>query len=732
MKKILSVFALFCGLMFSVNVSAQKLPFQGRLLQDQQPVNATLDMVFSIDTVNWTETHTGVVISNGLYSVVLGEINPLPVDLFNGFSEHQLKITIGGTALTPVKIYPAISKGSGGIGTRYSTTGSTTQGDTAVFYSIDGGADSLQYYALRTTAQTIGSNVGTYSRAISSTGNGSYQVGSWGRAAGEGTAYHYGVIGQANSVGVSNLGVYGSASGAGNGYQGYDSGSYNTGVNGYATGNSWGNTGVFGNATGTQGVDNIGVVGWSSVGADTTENKGVLGWAKGVGVNKGVMGMATGGKINWSGWFDGDFYVRGKHIQARVDSITLNDVNGRQAIVLESMFGGSPTAFIGGYGPNGKGNFYLSSGGHNRSYGNLTLKDSIGVTKAWLSAYHLSDGRAYGLMSLYGPDQKGWIGTGFKGWQADTLANLPYIHLEGNIPNVPLVNAEVNSNGSGVEEGQVQVKSTQDNRHFAISPTELFHHGPNSPNIQMGGKPWENMDLANINLFGNIPDGFGWFFSGATIDVGSNAGQQWGNISLQKSDSATTSSVNTVEIAGNLWGSNGGGIILKNDTSNMIELYGNNGTGYFKGSVYVENGTYVTSDERYKTEISTLSGALQNVKSMRGVTYILKEKPQKGTQIGVIAQEVEEVYPELVNTGSDGYKSVNYAQMVAVLIEAVKELNAKIETLEKDNNRLNNENNDLKAQLEGQMNDLKNRLDQFEKLLPVLTNQNSSSNSGSK
>jgi hypothetical protein len=59
-----------------------------------------------------------------------------------------------------------------------------------------------------------------------------------------------------------------------------------------------------------------------------------------------------------------------------------------------------------------------------------------------------------------------------------------------------------------------------------------------------------------------------------------------------------------------------------------------------------------------------------------------------GRQIGVIAQEVEKVIPEIVNTADDGYKSVEYAKLVAVLIEAVKEQQLEIDELQEMVNRL--------------------------------------------
>ena len=74
-------------------------------------------------------------------------------------------------------------------------------------------------------------------------------------------------------------------------------------------------------------------------------------------------------------------------------------------------------------------------------------------------------------------------------------------------------------------------------------------------------------------------------------------------------------------------------------------------------------------------------------------------------QIGVIAQEIEMVYPELVTTKENGYKAVNYAQMTAVLIEAIKELSAKVESLE-------SENTNLKASLE-EVKTLRSEMDQL-------------------
>ena len=82
---------------------------------------------------------------------------------------------------------------------------------------------------------------------------------------------------------------------------------------------------------------------------------------------------------------------------------------------------------------------------------------------------------------------------------------------------------------------------------------------------------------------------------------------------------------------------------------------------------------YVPSDARLKKNVETLSGALEKIQRARGVSYELANG-QSARQIGVIAQELEQEFPELVMTDGNGYKAVAYDRLSAVLIEAVKEL----------------------------------------------------------
>jgi len=91
-----------------------------------------------------------------------------------------------------------------------------------------------------------------------------------------------------------------------------------------------------------------------------------------------------------------------------------------------------------------------------------------------------------------------------------------------------------------------------------------------------------------------------------------------------------------------------------------------------------------TSDIRLKSNIETIDSALDKVKEMRGV-YFDKHGSQDKRSVGVIAQEMQEIMPEVVVTDDteDKYLSVAYGNLVGVLIEAVKELSEEVDKLKK-------------------------------------------------
>ncbi|MCX6251957.1 MAG: tail fiber domain-containing protein [Bacteroidetes bacterium] len=125
---------------------------------------------------------------------------------------------------------------------------------------------------------------------------------------------------------------------------------------------------------------------------------------------------------------------------------------------------------------------------------------------------------------------------------------------------------------------------------------------------------------------------------------------------------------------------------------------------YLQGTGYSQWGYLTFSDGRFKMNVETMTNSLDKVLKMRGVTYTAKSC--NISSFGFIAQELEQVFPLAVNTDNFGYKSVNYANLTAVLAEAIKELNAKVENLEKENAQLKAENNDFNA-LKAEVEELK-------------------------
>lgn len=154
----------------------------------------------------------------------------------------------------------------------------------------------------------------------------------------------------------------------------------------------------------------------------------------------------------------------------------------------------------------------------------------------------------------------------------------------------------------------------------------------------------------------------------------------------------------------------GAGVVGLGNTYNGIGVYGGIGSGipsswvagvyagYFNGNVKVTGNVTATaynttSDMRLKDNIQNITPELATkVLELTPVSYTLKkdsvhfyfDENSKENQIhyGLLAQEIQNVYPELVTEGSDGYLSVNYQELLPMLIESMKGMNARIQELE--------------------------------------------------
>ena len=120
--------------------------------------------------------------------------------------------------------------------------------------------------------------------------------------------------------------------------------------------------------------------------------------------------------------------------------------------------------------------------------------------------------------------------------------------------------------------------------------------------------------------------------------------------------------------------------------NNIYFVLGGSYVGYI-----ASNGSYNASDERLKENITDLTGSLDKIKQLRGVNFTWKDSNRGvGNNIGFIAQEVESIIPEVVDDGGlpstdDGespMKHVSYEHVVPHLVEAIKELEARVKELE--------------------------------------------------
>jgi hypothetical protein len=110
---------------------------------------------------------------------------------------------------------------------------------------------------------------------------------------------------------------------------------------------------------------------------------------------------------------------------------------------------------------------------------------------------------------------------------------------------------------------------------------------------------------------------------------------------------------------------------------------------YMSSSVLYATDFIIPSDSKLKINVEELDDALASVLQMNGARYNWNDVAKKlgygddAKQIGVIAQDIANVYPEIVETNNKGYLNVKYDRLAAVLIQAIKELNQKVVELQK-------------------------------------------------
>ena len=173
--------------------------------------------------------------------------------------------------------------------------------------------------------------------------------------------------------------------------------------------------------------------------------------------------------------------------------------------------------------------------------------------------------------------------------------------------------------------------------------------------------------------------------AGAGLAIQSNEGTMPESIVLSQSDNSIQFMTNGAE---NMRITSSGNIGI----GTMTPAYALHVIGTVAGTSAYMNA----SDVRYKKEIEVIKNPLSKLLQINGVSYIFKNeefsdlKFSKRRELGVIAQNVEKVFPEAVSRDQNGFRSVAYSMLISPIIEAIREMNSKTSKLEAENKMLKN------------------------------------------
>ena len=235
----------------------------------------------------------------------------------------------------------------------------------------------------------------------------------------------------------------------------------------------------------------------------------------------------------------------------------------------------------------------------------------------------------------------------------------------------------VSNGGTGlniINEGSILIGS---NNNSLITYDEIKWDNITSTLLVDNIKITSNLTINNASLSSII----------ANIDsnlILSNLG--FNNNEIQGGELLISDNSNTLSINSNLrWNNlenllniNNGSIISSNITGKNLVINGN---------IYSSGEIYTSSDIRLKTNISLITDPINKIKQLNGVYYNLISNQKRS--IGLIAQDVEKIIPEIVYTNIDDTKAIAYTNMMGLIVESIKELSMKICDIEEKLNYIN-------------------------------------------
>ncbi len=402
---------------------------------------------------------------------------------------------------------------------------------------------------------------------------------------------------------------------------------------------------------------------------------------------------------------------------------------GSNVISINNLASGGLVA-VGGIIPTGN---YLSTGTIYGVAGDLADLNGIAVTGNWgLKIQDLSTIDSGNLISwslsfsanCLGTIGKVGVGKNNPSERLDVLGN---VNVSGN--STVLGNSINNSKvgiGTNTPNGDLQFGQKENNRKIV-----LFEYGNNKHEFiglgteygsmryqvpfadfnrhifSAGTSPTTSKEIMTIHGYGNV--GIGISIPSAYGSGGSNRILEIHNDEVAGNDKQSqvvlSSNGTTGYLGGITWASNSlsgeqrTGFITNVFTSvngTKLSFFNRNSAGVLIENFYIKEdgnawllGTLAQpSDVRLKTDINRLSAPLSTLTLLKSYTYQWKDKARdQALQYGLIAQEVQKIYPNLVKEDDKGMLSVNYIGLIPILIESIKELKAENDQLKKEFNK---------------------------------------------
>ena len=597
----------------------QQISYQGKLLENGSPVTGVKSMVFSIG--NWSETHATVSVTNGLYSVTLGETVPIPASVFTSSPNVQLQISVDGTTLSPSTYIRS-------VGYAYQSEEAANSGKL--------GSQDGDYYLSWSNFIGIPVDIADGDDVDDADNDPLNEIQVLSLAG--------------NDLSLSNGGGLVSLPNGGN-----DNDWTINGTNMYS--NNSGNVGI-GNTNPSEKLvveGNIDLTSYLYFDKDNHSTK-IFRSAYSLYVD------APNGKI----LFDNPTFA----IDCQNDKIGIGKTSPAYKLDVAGDI-------------NFTGNLYQN--GSLFSSGNLWSENGSNI-------YHMNGDVGLGMSNpLYKLDVQGDINSS----SVYRLSGDIVLSTPGSYSVFLGATAGLNTTSSykntfiGYASGRYN-ESGENNTYLGYKAGYKNING--QYNLCIGDRAGYN-SKSDYNVFLGYYSGFDNVNGNHNTMIGVRAGENNlgdDNVFIgydagsDEQGSGRLYIDNTNTSTPLIWGNfDANQLVINGNSSNNS----NNRTFFVSGTAGGNSGWYQQSDLTLKENIQTISHPLQKVKQLRGVTYEWKNNNlETGKQIGFIAQEVEKVIPEVV--ANEGIYSMQYGPLTALLVEAMKEQQQQIESLQTEVNNL--------------------------------------------